>query len=213
MSKDTKRGRPLDPAIQQQRKEQLMEAAYALMKEKSFRTITIREIAERANMKSAMISYYFENKEGLFLAVLERFAAINLERLKQVVSDDDPIRAFIQAAVSHFAENPSLSRFIADEIMSQKGPLGEQFINMMPKRVANLLPALIKAQQQAGNIRNDLDPKWAAFSLMTMIVMPFIGAPVRERAWNIAHDDVSSSAWVEHIYQLFMAGCRAPSVS
>ena len=92
--------------------------------------------------------------------------------------------------------------------MSQQGPLGDKFIDIMPKRVATFLPALIKSQQKEGHIRPDLDPKWAAFSLMTMIVMPFIGAPVREKAWQITHEDVASDKWVEHIYQLFMMGCK-----
>ena len=187
-----------------------MDAAYQLLNQKSYRAITIREIAEQAGMKSAMISYYFTNKEGLFTALIERYAAVNFKQMGEVLKSPEPIKAFIKNAVSHFSDNPALSRFIADEIMSQQGPLGEKFIDMMPKRIATFLPALIKSQQKEGLIRPDLDPKWGAFSLMTMIVMPFIGAPVREKAWQISHEEVASDRWVEHIYQLFMAGCNLP---
>jgi len=210
MPKESKRGRPLDPAIQQQRKEQLMDAAYALLEEKSYRTITIREIAERANMKSAMISYYFSNKEGLFTALIERYATVNFKQFEEVLKSPEPIKIFIRNAVSHFSENPALSRFIADEMLSQQGPLGEKFITMMPKKVATFLPAIIKSEQDAGRIRADLDPKWTAFSLMNMVVMPFISAPVREKAWEITHQEVTSDAWVDHLYQLFLVGCTTP---
>ena len=208
MTKENRRGRPSDPVIQQQRKDRLMDAAYQLLNQKSYRAITIREIAELADMKSAMISYYFSNKEGLFTALIERYAAVNLKQMGEVMKSPEPIKSFIKNAVSHFSDNPALSRFIADEIMSQQGPLGDKFIEMMPKRVATLLPALIKSQQKEGLIRPDLDPKWAAFSLMTMIVMPFIGSPVREKAWQITHEDVASDRWVEQIYRLFMMGCK-----
>ncbi len=207
MSKESKRGRPLDPAIQQERKEQLMDAAYTLLNEKSYRTITIREIAEVANMKSAMISYYFENKEGLFIALIERNAVAHFNQFEHVLTSPTPIKTFISIALTHFSENPSLSRFIADEIMSQQSPLGDKFISIMPKKMAMFLPQLIESLKEKGDIRNDLDSKWAAFSLMTLIIMPFIGAQVREKAWEISHEDVSSPAWVEHIYRLFMAGC------
>ncbi|WP_250655770.1 TetR/AcrR family transcriptional regulator [Alkalimarinus coralli] len=213
MTKESKRGRPSDPEVQQQRKERLMDAAYQLLDQKSYRTITIREIAELAGMKSAMISYYFNNKEGLFTALIERYATVNFKRMGDVMNSPNPLKAFIKTAVTHFSDNPALSRFIADEIMSQQGPLGEKFIDMMPKRVAVFLPALITSQQKEGLIRPDLDPKWAAFSLMTMIVMPFIGAPVRDKAWQISHQDVASEAWVEHIYGLFMMGCQTHPIT
>lgn len=204
----TKRGRPSDPAIQQDRKERLMDAAYQLLNEKSYRAITIREIADHAEMKSAMISYYFTNKEGLFIALIERYSAVNFKQFEDVLKNPDPIKAFIKSASSHFSENPALSRFIADEMLTQQGPLGEKFINMMPKKVAEFLPELIKSEQEAGRMRADLDPKWAAFSLMNMIVMPFIGAPVREKAWKITDQDVTSDGWVDHLYQLYSMGCK-----
>ena len=77
--------------------------------------------------------------------------------------------------------------------------------------MAQFLPELMKTLQKQGKLREDIDPKWAAFSLMTMILMPFIGARVRDRAWNISHDDVSSPKWVNHIYNLFMSGTGSPA--
>jgi len=44
------RGRPSDPGVQQERKTRLIEAAHKLLTEKSFRNITIREIASEAGM-------------------------------------------------------------------------------------------------------------------------------------------------------------------
>lgn len=206
MNKENKRGRPSDPELQQERKERLMDAAYQLLKQKSYRSITIREIAEHADMKSAMISYYFTNKEGLFSELIEHYSAINFKQFEHILNHPTPIKAFIKNALSHFSENPALSRFITDEMLSQQGSLGEKFINMMPKKVALFLPELIKSEQAAGRMRNDLEPKWAAFSLMNMIVMPFIAVPVREKAWEISFQEITSDAWVDHLYQLYMGG-------
>lgn len=210
MTKENTRGRPSDPALQQQRKEQLMDTAYQLLNQKSYRSITIREIAEQAGMKSAMISYYFTNKEGLFTALIERYAATNSTQFEAILKSPEPIRAFIKKAVIHFSENPALSRLIADEVLSQQSDLGDKFLSIIPKKIATFLPMLIRTEQKAGRIRADLDPKWAAFSLMSMIVMPFIAAPAREKAWAISLQEVASDAWTDQLYRLYMTGCKTP---
>jgi AcrR family transcriptional regulator len=209
MIKDNKRGRPSDPALQHKRKEQLMDTAYQLLNQKSYRAITIREIAEQAGMKSAMISYYFTNKEGLFTALIARYAATNSTQFEAILKSPEPVKTFIKKAIVHFSENPALSRLIADEVLSQQSDLGEKFLNIIPKKIAIFLPSLIKAEQKAGRIRAELDPKWAAFSLMSMIVMPFIGAPAREKAWGISNQEIISDAWIDQLYKLYMVGCKA----
>lgn len=204
----SKRGRPEDPTAQTERKNALMNAATELLRTKSYRSITIREIAELAGTKSAMISYYFGGKEGLFVNILENHATREFGKFKQALSGPDPLKGFIRAAIDNFAHNPEITRLLVDEVVGSKGPLQDRFIDIMPKKMASIMPAIIKKEQEAGLIRADADPKWLAFSLVTMIVAPFLGAPVREQAWKISHDEVSSDAWAEHIYQLFTRGAR-----
>ena len=200
------RGRPVNPIVQQERKTRLMDVAYALLQEKSYRSITIREIAEQADMQSAMISYYFGDKESLFIALLEKLAEQQFVQFQKVFNDPDPIRSFIPLATHYFANNSAITRLIADEILFRSSPLSNRFIELFPKRLAVMLPNLIKKQQQRGLYRSDTNPIWMAFSLMTLILMPFIGASVRQRGWNISDHEVCSEAWAEHIYQLFTTG-------
>ncbi|WP_315982105.1 helix-turn-helix domain-containing protein [Aliamphritea spongicola] len=61
-----KRGRPTDPALQEKRREDLLDAAFELLRHKSYRSITIRELASQANTQSAMIKYYFNDKQECF---------------------------------------------------------------------------------------------------------------------------------------------------
>ena len=208
----TTRGRPIDPEIQQQKKQQLMDAAYKLLQHKSFRSISIREIAAAADMKSAMISYYFGTKEGLFVALLERLAQQQFERFQLAEQADNPLKEFIRTAVCYFSQNRPVTRLFADEVLFQKSTLSERFIELFPKRMAVFLPTLIAEQQQKGSYRADVNPNWAAFSLMTMLVMPFVGDSVRRLAWGISDAQVTSEDWVEHIYQLFTAGISAEEV-
>jgi len=209
MSKNTiRRGRPVDPEVQLERKNQLIDAAYALLHEKSYRNITIREIAEQANTKSAMISYYFGGKQELFLAMMQREEESRLQSLQGVLKSKDPLKAFIYIAIKRFSEDPAITRFITDDVIHTDGPLRDQFINTMPKKIAQFLPVLIDQLKKKDLIRKDLDSKWVAFSLMNLIVMPFVGAFIRDNAWEISHEEVSGNDWAEHVYQLFLTGCQ-----
>mgnify|MGYP000314732177 CR=1 FL=1 len=206
--KKTSRGRPIDPESQKERKNQLIDAAYDLLHGKSYRDITIREIAEQANTKSAMISYYFGGKQGLFLAMMEREENKRLASLIGVLEAEDPLKAFIYEAIKNFSEDRAITRFIADDVMHVDGPLRDKLVNTTPKKIAQFLPSLIIRLQQKNILRLDIDPKKTAFSLMNMIVMPHISAFVREQAWGISHEEISGEDWAEHIYQLFLTGCQ-----
>lgn len=49
----------------------LLRAALALFAERSYASVTIRDIATAAGVNTALIYYYFESKQGLLLAALE----------------------------------------------------------------------------------------------------------------------------------------------
>ncbi|OZG75186.1 TetR family transcriptional regulator [Hahella sp. CCB-MM4] len=206
MSKSKSRGRPSDPGLQEMRKNQLINAASELLKSKSYRSITIREVAEKAGTQSAMVSYYFGNKEGLFMAMFEAHADRELVQLQKALTSSNPLLAFIQTLLKIFSESPHISRLLVDEVLTRNGEMQRRFIDILPRRMAKLLPSILSAQQDLGLLRKDLDPKWAAFSLMTMLITPFVAKPVREAAWTISDEDLAGEAWAQHIYNLFLFG-------
>ena len=194
--------------MQKSVQQRLIDAAFELFLEEDYNTVTTRKLALKANTSASMISYYFGSKQALFIAMLEREEAKRLQSLRGVLDAEDPLKAFIYEAINRFAEDVAISRFITDDVLHIDGPLRDKFIDIAPKKIALFLPELIKTLQKKNMIRQDLDPKKGAFSLMNLIVMPFVGAFVREHAWEISHDEVSGEDWAEHIYQLFLTGCQ-----
>ncbi|MBJ3776445.1 TetR/AcrR family transcriptional regulator [Acuticoccus mangrovi] len=53
------------------RAEMLMNVAFDLFAQRNFASVTIKDIANAAGVNTALIYYYFSNKEGLFRATLE----------------------------------------------------------------------------------------------------------------------------------------------
>lgn len=197
------RGRPVDESKQAQQKEKLIEATQKLLAEKSFRTITIREIGEAANINSAMIRYYFENKEGLFKALLDQMADRHFSSIKSLSNEENPIRAVITVMLNMLLDNAGMARMIHDEVLQQESTLRQAFIERFPKRMAKLLPQLISHELK---IDDPKTCKYLAFNLISLIITPFIGEPVRKIAWNISDEELRDPAWGEHLYTLFVSG-------
>lgn len=204
------RGRPVDPKKQLEQKQRLIEAARQLLSEKSYRSVTIRELGERAGVNSAMIRYYFDNKEGLFIALLDQMAQAHFGHLGEIINSDEPIKGFIQSMLNMACENAGVAKMIHDEIFMKDSPLRDAFIERFPKRMAQMLPLLI---QREFSISDPLKAKYYAFSLMSLIVTPFIGEPVRKLAWKISDREIASPQWAEHIYSFFMQGVQASTNS
>jgi AcrR family transcriptional regulator len=202
------RGRPADPDKQEEQKRKLVEAAASLLSNQSYRSITIRQLGDTAGVNSAMIRYYFDNKEGLFVALLDQMSSEHFRAMKDVMGSEQPIKQFIIAMLAMLNQNGGLARMIHDEIMQSDSPLKQAFLERFPKRMANILPQLIEQQIKAGKMRPSLNPKYTAFTLMGLIVLPYVAAPIREEAWEIDAQELAQEAWAEHIYQLFMIGSR-----
>ncbi|TQV70996.1 TetR/AcrR family transcriptional regulator [Aliikangiella marina] len=200
-----KRGRPVDPDKQAEQKQRLLESARELLSEKSYRSITIRELGDRAGVNSAMVRYYFENKEGLFVALLDKMSAEHFSEVQSLAVSNDPIRGLIEKLLQILSENSGLARMIHDEVLSDDSPLQTAFIERFPTKMAQFLPLLVAKHCQ---IDDPQRAKYLAFSLMTLIIMPFVGEPVRKLAWHISDKELTDPRWANHVYSLFMYGCK-----
>ena len=200
------RGRPVDAGKQIEQKENLLDAAKALLGEKGYRAITIREIGERAGVNSAMIRYYFENKEGLFIALFDRMATMHFQHIVKQSEQEDPLFSVIKGLLQLLNQNAGVARLIHDEIFQSDSVLRDAFIERFPKRMAEFLPKLIQSQLK---IDDPQKAKFLAFNLISMLVMPFVGAPVRKLAWEISDQEIATNEWAAHIYQLFTQGVNS----
>ena len=69
----------------QDAREVLLAAATALFAQKGYAGTSVREIVERAGVTKPVLYYYFENKEGIFRAILEWATELQKEMLGEVL--------------------------------------------------------------------------------------------------------------------------------
>jgi AcrR family transcriptional regulator len=74
----------------------LMEATVQIMRDEGYAAATSRRVAALAGVKPALVYYYFDTMDDLFVAVLRAGAETSLSEMRKAMTDDDPLRALWQ---------------------------------------------------------------------------------------------------------------------
>jgi AcrR family transcriptional regulator len=72
----------------------LLDAAQQLMIEEGYAAVTARRVATKAHLNSALVFYYFETMDGLFIALFRRGAEGSFERLQKALTSEQPLWGF-----------------------------------------------------------------------------------------------------------------------
>jgi AcrR family transcriptional regulator len=126
----------------QDAKEKLLAAATRLFAEKGFAGVSIRQLAETAGVNSAMISYYYSGKEGLYEAVLTTQYERLLAKFEVIdaleASVEEKIRQYAEVIrLNHTADQPLMARLIQGELTSPTACM-EKVVRNYTSRIAAL---------------------------------------------------------------------------
>jgi AcrR family transcriptional regulator len=72
----------------------ILDAAEALMVREGYAAVTSRRVATVASVDSALVYYYFDTMDGLFLALFRRGADRSFNRLDEVLTSPQPLWGF-----------------------------------------------------------------------------------------------------------------------
>mgnify|MGYP002631123096 CR=1 FL=1 len=98
-------------------REHVLAVATTLFAEKGFDSVSVREICEAAGVSKPVVYYHFDSRDGLVLAVLqrfgERFAHIARSHLEGVEPGHGPLIAFFAAMIDLGRGDPTVGRVMA----------------------------------------------------------------------------------------------------
>lgn len=102
---------------QQARRDRIVEAGLALLAERDYDKIQVKDVAEEANVALGTLYHYFSSKEHLFAEVLVRWAGTlrtNISRNPlRGPTDTQRLTQVINRSVRAFQRQPSLARLVA----------------------------------------------------------------------------------------------------
>jgi len=165
-------------------REALLSAARGLLAERGLPRVTVREVAERAGVQPALVSYYFGGKEGLLRAVVSEVAAGVRERLLEAAtgagSAEDRIRALVQAVVDAIVNDPYVPRLLIEQVLFADDAVIDEFADALARPHLELIRSVLEAGRADGTLR-PIEPIFFMPAAVGAAVFFFLNAPMVER--------------------------------
>ena len=202
-----------DPIEQGGAREQLLEAASQIMRVGDTMDLSLSELSLRAGLNSALVKYYFGNKNGLMHALLDRDMGKIVNDLNALVAKDMPpeekLKRHIGAAINTYYAYPYLNRLlmrlIRDSAPVEAGRIAERYLRPISRAYETLIADGVKA----GKFR-DVDPQLFYFTVTGAADRFFSARQVLRHCYD--QNDLSEEmrdAYREHSVELIMRGLLA----
>ena len=160
----------------------LLDAAERRFARLGFAATTIKDIAGEARLNSALLYYYFANKEDLYHAVLRRritgLAADVGPALVAPVPPTEAIRRFVQAFVGFLLLHPDLPALMQREILDHAAAHALPEIQANVGALLRRFAEIIRNGQASGDFRRDTDPVHAVVSILGQVIYAFMAQPI-----------------------------------
>jgi AcrR family transcriptional regulator len=157
-----------------QRERRILDVAQREFGRHGFREASVERIAERSGITKALVYQYFDSKEGLYSACIERGRARLFERLEQAAGAAEPDR-MLEAIVDSYFEQLDALR---NSFYVLYGDAPRRAVDEMRRRNAEVIAELLRAG-------SELDA--GDRELMAQLI---VGAGEQVARWWLEHREV-----------------------
>lgn len=139
-----------------------METAEILFAEKGFNGTSVRDIAEKAHVNLAMISYYFGSKDKLLESLFD-YRGEHIKLKLESMVDDKTLGSFekLELLIDHYIEKimnqQCFSRIMVREQVVNHTGITAKLITQMKKRNQEIISKLIHQGQKKGEFKKNID--------------------------------------------------------
>ncbi|MFA4988069.1 MAG: TetR/AcrR family transcriptional regulator [Candidatus Omnitrophota bacterium] len=158
------------------RRSDILEAAIRVFAEKGYHEATMLDIARQAEYAVGTIYLYFKDKQSLYLALIDektegfiRSTESKIDKTQEVL---DKIKVLVEEELLYFEENRDFFKIYFSEGGIDNWTIKDKphisTINKLVKFM-DYVAGIMKAGQDKGIIKDDLEPKKAAYLLMSLI--------------------------------------------
>jgi AcrR family transcriptional regulator len=140
---------------------EILQVAEQLFAEEGFDGTSVRDIAKKANINVAMISYYFGSKEKMLEAlVLNRISDMKLQ-LKNLYNENIPpfakVDKMVELYINRINKNRCIYQILHFEFSTKKRELNFEAFTEMKKSNLETFKNIIKEGQDSGDFQQDIN--------------------------------------------------------
>jgi len=194
--------------IQREKTRAILDAALEVFSQSGFRGATLDQIAARAELSKPNLLYYFDSKEAIHKALLDRQLDMWLEPLRRIDPEGEPEReltGYILRKLEMSRDHPRESRLFANEML-QGAPHLQADIAGLLKDLVDEKAEVIRAWAAAGRIA-PVDPHHLIFSIWAT-TQHYADFEVQVRAILGAQDAAHFTQAAQFLTSLFTRGLR-----
>jgi len=140
----------------------LLEAACQIMRDGDAVDLSLSELSYRSGLNSALVKYYFGNKSGLMLALLERDMSNILASLQALVAKpidpEEKLRRHLGAVIDTYHAFPYLNRLLMRMIRDSPPAEAKRIAALYLRPLSDAYDNMIADGVNAGKFR-DVDPQ------------------------------------------------------
>lgn len=192
-----------EPKDSNSAREQLLEAASQIMREGDTVDISLSELALRAGLNSALVKYYFGNKQGLLLALLKRDMDNIVRGLDALIAKDlgpdEKLHIHIHAVIKTYFRFPYLNRLLMRMVRESVPEIAQDIANVYLRPIYKAYVILIDEGVKQGLFRA-VDPEHFYFIVTGAADRFFTSRQVSKHCFG--QDDISEQRCDEYAAQM-----------
>ncbi|MGN7931833.1 MULTISPECIES: TetR family transcriptional regulator [Sphingopyxis] len=150
-------------------RDRLVEATANLMVERGSIDVSLADIARRADLNSALISYYFGNKAGLMMELLRSVLGGDISKLdafsQRQLSPEEKLSGFVRGMIDSYFTYPFINPLTHQLVTEEPETYGPLIAEEFSKRAATILRNIL-AEGQASGVFAKVDPLHLYFHIV-----------------------------------------------
>jgi AcrR family transcriptional regulator len=192
-------------------RERLLDRATELFAAQGIAATTMAQIASAADVTSAMVHYYFKNRETLLDIVVEERIARAIHFVWQVGEaqvQEDAAQLAHQLADRLFdvtGRMPWLPSLWLREVVNEGGMLRERLLARIPMDNLRRFAHRIEVAQRAGNVNPDIEAPFLFLSILGLVMLPLATATIWQ---GLQMPKLGRAALQRHVAALLTSGLQ-----
>ncbi len=193
-------------------REHLLDTATRLFAERGIAATTVAQIASEAGVTSALVHYYFTNREKLLDAVTDERLAPAAEFVWRPAVEDaasDPfalVHEFVARLFDVTDRMPWLPPLWLREIVNEGGLLRERMMQRIPFDNIKRFGSRVARAQQDGVVNGDLEAMLLFNSILALVMLPLATAKIWQSARGLPV--IERDALRRHVTALLIGGMQ-----
>ena len=198
-------------------REHMLDCATQLFAQQGIAATTMAQIAAAAGVTSAMVHYYFTNREKLLDAVVDE-RIVRCVQFVWHIGDEEAVQdpfVLVHELVGRLfdvtARMPWLPPLWLREIVNEGGMLRERMLKRIPVEQVMRFASRIGTAQQHGVVNPAIEPRLLFMSILALVMLPLATSKIWQSVRGLPKPD--PQVLRRHVTALLMHGMQLPSAA